>query len=322
MNDFVHGGTLTNEAKPSVSPAVVVSEQGKRRRRGRRQKQTFERLGPALPEGLFVSRNGRPVIGLANLYFCADLFLFLSGPSLTTLPLDELKRRGIMTMAVNNAACVVRPNIWTCVDPPEKFHSDIWDDPAVLKLFPVRRFWAHVRRRDDKNEFYYVRQHYKDMPGALGYIKTAVFNPINYLQEAAINSGNSKKYAGQNGQPHILNVMFAALKIPYYLGFRRVFLCGCDFRMEPGGVYCFDQGKELGAMDSNNGTYAKLNVMLARLRPVFDEAGYKVYNCNALSGLKVFPHVDFMEAINDSVKGISARPATDGWYSKGGRPAS
>src|SRR5688572_334545 len=64
-------------------------------------------------------------------------FLLCSGPSLADVDLAKLNRRGIVTMAVNNAPAVLAaqgqtmPNYWVCVDTARHFIEQIWKDPAV-----------------------------------------------------------------------------------------------------------------------------------------------------------------------------------------------
>jgi hypothetical protein len=92
----------------------------------------------------FRDSHGR-ALHLENLYHGSSCFLVLSGPSSLTNDLSLLRRRGIYTLAVNNAATIIRPNAWVFVDPPEKFHSSIWLDPAVTK-FVHQRFLEYSLR--------------------------------------------------------------------------------------------------------------------------------------------------------------------------------
>ena len=55
-------------------------------------------------------------ISLTNLYQGRAAFLICGGPSLANHDLGKLQQRGVLTMAVNNAAAVVRPtcgHAWT-----------------------------------------------------------------------------------------------------------------------------------------------------------------------------------------------------------------
>ena len=48
----------------------------------------------------------------------------------------------MLSCAVNNAAAVVRPNLWLAVDHPGNFCDTVWKDPAVLKFVPQERLWG------------------------------------------------------------------------------------------------------------------------------------------------------------------------------------
>ncbi len=70
-------------------------------------------------------------ISLEGMFNGRAAFLICGGPSLNKHDLNLLDRRGVLTFAVNNAAAVVRPNLWTCVDNPANFCEAIWSDPAI-----------------------------------------------------------------------------------------------------------------------------------------------------------------------------------------------
>ena len=264
--------------------------------------------------GAFTTPTGQPV-PLEGRYHGAGLFLALAGPSLQTLDLHLLNQRGVVVMAVNNAATVVRPHLWTAVDPCGKFHHVIWHDPAILKLV------AWGRRKDRlrvKTPAGFVDDGRKamDCPGVVCYRRSASFEPATYLASPDVNWGNDQKAAARNGWPHVLNVMFAALKQAYLLGFRRVYLLGCDFHMEAGQVnYAFAQARSAGAVRCNNAAYAKLNQMLAQLVPGFDKANFCVYNTNKQSGLTAFPYLAYTDAIHAETQAFRTIDAS-GWYEK------
>ena len=69
---------------------------------------------------MLFTRDGHNLF-LGDLYRGAAAFLICGGPSLLTHDLTQLQQRGVITLAVNNAATVVRPNLWCCVDDPGNF---------------------------------------------------------------------------------------------------------------------------------------------------------------------------------------------------------
>lgn len=260
-------------------------------------------VDPSLLGSPFFSAADEKPISLGHVGLGGSCFLILSGPSTRQLDLSLLNRRGIYTVAVNNAASIWRPSAWLCVDPPRKFHESIWFDPAVMKFCPAHLLQMRIRRRLESGQFENIlkpdgsQMVPADCPNVIGYNRNLRFNVETWLGESTVNWGVSHKIAKQIKRTRIRNVMLAAVKIVYLLGFRQVFLLGCDFDMVPGDEYGFPQGKQPGGVAGNNKSYLLLQGMFGDLRPQFDRAGFKLWNCNAASKLTVFPFVEFGEAI-------------------------
>ncbi len=284
---------------------------------------------PAGPQEIsgtpFRAHDGSPI--RLNIGQGGQCFLILCGPSLVTLDLHLLGRRGVYTIGVNNSPALWRPNGWIFVDPPQKFHESIWLDPAVMK-FVNNRFMNDkriLRHRKSDGTFEPLKI-YKDgkpeivtvanAPGVVGIVRNAFFQPDKWLSEPSINWGSSQKSSGINKMPRVLNSMLAAVKAAYALGFRTVYLCGCDFNMQPGRVYAFAEEKDAGECASNQNSYRTLCDLFGILKPHFDAAGFRVFNTNPDSGLKVFPHVSFRDAIAAATDHIPQELQTLGWYEK------
>lgn len=280
----------------------------------------------------FRTRDGKhlPIDGM---FAGSPLFLVLGGPSIRQLDLSLLNRRGVITMGVNNSPALFRTHLWTFVDPPHKFHDAIWRDPAIVKLVPVRLWRRPIRTKSANGEFSFIhrttpdghRELFQcgDMPGVVGYERNAFFAPARWLVEPSINWGNSMRSHRANKHHRCLNTMFAALKLAYTLGFRIVYLLGCDFKMDAAEPYAFSQGGDSGKAASNNNGYAVMQEMFAELKPHFVRHGFSVFNCNPESGLTVFPHVPYMEAIKSATRHVPQSPLdTSHWYDpiSGGNP--
>lgn len=269
----------------------------------------------------FSTRDGVP-LHLRDLYAGAAVFLVLGGPSIKTLDLSLLRRRGAIAFGINNSPSLIRPHLWTFVDKPLKFHDAIWRDPGVMKFVPEPQIRRSIREKDrdgfrtihrggDEN----VPVQCGEMPGVVAYKRNAFFRPDRWLDEPSINWGNSLKSSRENRNHRSLNTMFAVLKISYWLGFRVVYMLGCDFKMQADAPYAFDQGGNQGKADANNNGYAVMSEMFAELAPRFDAAGFHVFNCNSNSGLTVFPHVPYKEAIASATGHVPQDPLdTAGWY--------
>lgn len=269
----------------------------------------------------FVRADGKP-LHLNGIYQGASVFLTLSGPSINELDLSKLHRRGVVTFGCNNSTAIFRPNIWLAVDPCEKFHSALWLDPFTLKLISSRKFGDRMRVKLPNGTFDRMKDSsgreilVREMPNVAGYVRNSFYNPSTWLSEPTINWGNSKKSANRNHQPRILNSMLALIKCSYVLGFRTVYLLGCDFSMSSEKPYAFEQEGDREKAISNNNGFRTMNQLFHELRPQFEAAGFNVLNCNPLSGLTAFDHISYDEAIERATSHIQQKLDTVGWYDK------
>jgi len=282
-----------------------------------------EALGSSLPPSPFTTADGTP-LHLDGLYRGSSVFLVLAGPSLTSLDLSLLSQRGIVTFGVNQTPSVVRTNFWISVDPERKFHEGIWRDPQITKFVPshpINHFARPLQHKNPDGTFSHILRpdgstaQIKDFPGVVGYRRNPCFDPETWLSEPFINWGNDKRSAKRNKHPRILNVMFAVVKAAYALGFRTVYLLGCDFYMDKAKPYAFEQAKSAGGVAGNNESYGKLNQMFSLLKPKFDAAGFRVFNVNPKSGFTVFPYKSFEDAIAEARQDMPPEPwDVTGWY--------
>lgn len=276
-----------------------------------------------LPPRTFFSKNLDP-LELNDTYLGAACFITLTGPSILEHDLDALKRRGIYTIGVNNSPAIIKPNFWTYVDRSYRFHDAIWRDPAITKSVPVQHLvkWQ-LKRWDEeakapvpwaKPDGDAVRP--RDCPGVITHRRNAWFSDKDWLSEPSLNWGNSDKSSKKNGWPHKLDTMFLAINSAYALGFRRVFLLGCDFTMSPTRPYAIDEGKEPTAVNNCNMGYHKMDLMFQALQScLFTTAGFHVYNCAEVSGLTAFPFIPYDEALDAATEGMPSEPLkTRGWY--------
>lgn len=233
-----------------------------------------------------ILRDKQPA-NLRNAYQNAACFFIGSGPSLEKLNLDLLKERGILTFAVNNVAAYknIKPNFWTSTDEPQSFHSCIWKDPTIIKF--VRQ--ENAIKLDPK---------LGKVVNLYTYNVNEDFNVKQFFDEPTINWGNQSSLVDAYRQKGGRSVLYAALRIMFYLGIRRVYLIGCDFKMIENRPYVFNQGKWSGGIKTNNNNYDIMNVRLKHLNEKALTLGYKIYNCTPDSHLTAFPNMLYEEAIN------------------------
>jgi hypothetical protein len=268
------------------------------------------------PQSLVFTRDGH-AIRLCDMYRGHAAFLLCGGPSLCTHDLTVLNQRGIVTMAVNNAAAVFRPHLWITVDDPKNFLDAIWLDPGIIKFVPFAHMDRHFRTRDEQGQFARSVETVGDMPGVFAYFRNSTFDVKQFLYEETFNWGNHDRRTDAYGNRGVRSVMLVALRMLFYLGVRRVYLLGCDFRMKHSQPnYAFEQDRSAESVSNNNNTYRVLNVRLNHLKPFFEKEGFDVQNCTPNNELTAFPYVPFEEAIARATSFMPCRLDTSGMYER------
>lgn len=322
-----------------------------RKKRRRESPKTIE-LPPNNDPLITYDRNGNELTNhpLRNLAGRGAGFLVCGGPSLQDIDLNLLRRRGIFSLGVNNAAAHAPVSAFCCGDPVEKFHHGIFFDPDTLKLVPQPKLGKRVRVSVGNGEFRWSAYRVMDCPNVFGFSRGDQWDPPNFLNMPSATWGCGTDASKRLDKPKILFTFFLGLRLMHYLGLRRVYLLGVDFYMTPEKGYAFEQAivrpdfstriddeeniparyraeyvkhedgawyKLSDASRGNNNSYRVAIPMLAELKPHFDAAGFEVYQCNPKSHLTVFPHVAFEEALKDCQGIVPDEPwNTGGHYEK------
>jgi hypothetical protein len=269
---------------------------------------------------LLSNADGR-VVNLKGWYKNQAAFLLLSGPSLASFPLTRLAEPGVVTFGVNNSWAVWKPRYWVSVDSPSSFVDVYWKDPSIVKLVPFGHQDKFLSFKDSHGYFQQSAFKPRLISSVLYFKGSTTFNHRTWLDEEIVtwgHTGDRKTKAPDSlGDYGGRSVMLAALKLMYWLGFRRVFLLGCDFQMAEGDQiknYAFDQWRHPGSVKGNNQTYHLLEKRFEAMRSRFRNAKFEVFNCNAQSGLRAFPFRDFETCMDEVTRIPSQRVDTEGWY--------
>lgn len=269
---------------------------------------------------------------LRNLLMGRAVFLACGGPSANDLPLERLYERGTWTMAVNNMGghSRFRPQAFVCTDPPSKFSSAIWLDPAIMKFVPTPKLLKGRRniRRKVNGVFEQLILNGREIrtvecPNVWGVArrKWLAIDDTFFLDSEA-PAGNFNDGVRLTGEPKTICTMLFAMRILRYLGASKVFLIGADFGMDPtkGETenYAFGEVRTPGNCWDNNRQYVIVNDWLCRLQQqeTFTRFGIEFYNCNQFSGLRAFPYVSFQQAMEIVTEGVDKAPDLKGWYVK------
>jgi len=253
-------------------------------------------------------------ISLGGFYKGRSAFLVLSGPSLNDIDLTQLDRRGIVTMGVNNSWTVHRPTLWTCVDDPGRFIDTGWKDPGVLKFVPVCHWGRKLRIQANDGTLRDSAYRVAQMPSVLFFRRSNHFDHERFLTGDTVPWGNDPKSTDSLGIKGKRSVMLVALRLLHHLGFRTVYLLGCDFRMAADHKYAFDETREAAAIKHNNVLYDSLSRRFEALLPHFEKHRFRVVNCSPGSGLGVFERMAYADAIAEAGKECSKPVNTQGWY--------
>jgi len=250
-------------------------------------------------------------------------FLVGGGPSANDLPLELMSRRGVFSLAVNNAAGHprIRPQAFVCSDPPKKFSHSIWFDPAIMKFVPTPKLNGRRSRLRQKinGSFVDLKKGVADCPNVWAFQRYSWLRPNDeFFTADGACWGNHESGCKLTGEKKTVCTMLLGLRLLYYLGAQRIFLLGVDFKMAPGYGYSFEQERKADAVASNNAQFQIVGSWLSKMQNdgVFSRFGVEVYNCFQQSGLRAFPYVPFEDAIKDAQGICEIIPDLGAWYDK------
>lgn len=263
-------------------------------------------------------REGQPIGHVfRNWWGNTAAFLVGGGPSLKELNLGFLRERGIASLGINNVCGYAPVKAMTFSDPPEKFHHGCLLDPAIIKFVPLPKLKQRVRAKLPDGTFRWTAYSLRHCPSVVGFERDGIWHPEEFLTREAATWGVSQKHPENAGKDTRLFTFFIGLRLMHYLGVRRVYLLGVDFGMTKEAGYAFGQYRWESAVRGNNNTYRWASSMLMELRPVFERAGFQVFQTNPRSGLRVFDHVPLERAIEDCRGAVPKEPLDcTGWYEK------
>lgn len=211
-------------------------------------------------------------------------------PSLADEPLELLAQPGIVTMAMNNAALTLRPDLWVCADHASCYAPAILRDPGVLK-FARLLYW---------NEPLPDGGPWHRAPSTLFY----------GVSDSAFHSGNLL-------DDHLCfawwkNVFVIALQLAYRLGFRKVYLAGAGFNVPNGRHYAFDHQLTGEQSEYSARTYDRVVDQVRQALPHFAERGFSLVSCTPGSALNAYlPFLPLRDAVEEILRDYPRR-STDG----------
>ena len=215
---------------------------------------------------------------------CKPAFLIGRGWSATPGKRRRIADADIPVMAVNDyPADGPKPTYWCSGDGATSFGNRIWDDAEVMKFSPLVNKSVSCPRTDA----YETRKTALDCPNVHFFHKV---NDLLSLDEwlfvpyiawgTTIHGKNVPKQFHKEGAAR--SSMLIGLRILWHLGYRKVYLLGCDCtpHHHPAPKY-----------------WKVMFSYIDQLKPAFDRFCYSVYQTNPDSHLRTFEFAEFDRAV-------------------------
>lgn len=209
----------------------------------------------------------------------ASAVLVGGAPSLKQQPLELLQKRGVATMAMNNAAIHFRPTYWCGVDRPECYEPQIMLDPGIMKF-------GNISHADVKLDGRYGNKKFYQCPNTFFYIPEDGVPWDEYL-------------AKRRCVPWYHNTLFTSIYILYHLGVRTIVLAGSDFTTSGGSMYAHNAKLDQLQTKWNTDLYDSQVAELRRLAPMFERSGLKLVDSSVNSRIsQVYKKIALEEGID------------------------
>lgn len=221
----------------------------------------------------------RKVSDLENIYSGDSIFLLGGHPSLVEEDLSQFQRPGVVTMAMNNTATIVKPTFWICADPPTCYSKSIIKDPSVVKFARLNytntlidgKMW-----KDYSNTYFY---------GSSDKVKHDELLHINRF------------FAWWK------NIFVIAVQTCYYLGFRHIYTLGCSFNIDNNMQYSYKTNLDEGQVKYNSQTYDMIIKQLSKSKDHIKNMGLKITSCTHNSKLNpLFGYMKFDDALEEVLR--------------------
>ncbi|MBT5018567.1 MAG: hypothetical protein HON04_07455 [Planctomicrobium sp.] len=160
--------------------------------------------------------GARQEVQLKNFYSGSNssaCWIIGGGVSLRELPIDLIRNSPLPKFGMNLAGSgLLRPNFWTSYDPTARFHRSIYLDPSIVNFLHRSRAMDLVPESTAK---------VCDCPATLFFDRSRENSFQDFLQPQ------------ENLLPDWQDSFLQTIQIAYQLGFRRLYLAGCEMFISP-----------------------------------------------------------------------------------------
>jgi len=196
-------------------------------------------------------------VDLTNVYGGSPLFIIGGNPIIAELPLVELERSRLLTLALNNVLYTYpNPTFWLTADKPACYGGHFFARPDIIKI-------AYMNYRDEVVE-------------ATG--KTLKEHSMQLFYNAAAGADLDDFFSTTPAFSWWKSVFPLSLQLAWRLGVRRVYLVGCSFLI---GQKPYPWAATLTEFETrwSQGTYNDDIRCLKQLQPMFEDHGFQVISC-------------------------------------------
>ena len=219
-----------------------------------------------------------------DLYKGERCFIVATGPSLTISDLEKIKNEYCFSMN-SGALCFDetswRPNFYFCQD--EYVYGNIKEKIEKLSQQDLPNVWVS----DNIKRKYIIPNCFKVFP--LHYLDHKMNHKIGYGKFKFSNDCYSCIYDAYT-------VTFSAMQMACYMGFKEIYLLGCDCNYNVPKAHFIEYGhKDPKASIMGD----KMIVAHKEFKKFADSAGVKVINCTRGGMLEVYPRKKLEDVINN-----------------------
>jgi hypothetical protein len=202
-----------------------------------------------------------------NNVYHGSIALIGGAPNIKTLDLSLL---AIPTWCINNSASLVKHPTFSChSDMPGCFYPEVLTSPLTMK------FINQCRWKETVNGVLW-----RDITGTLFYPTHTNFTPKTILD-------------WWHGFPWTKDIVSLSISLLYYLGFRKIYLLGCRFKLDEKD-YAWEHKLTDAQREWNRRTYLNVVNKLISYKSVYESHGLQIISCTEDSLLNTsFPVITF-----------------------------
>lgn len=231
------------------------------------------------------------------------IFLICGGPSLAFADLSVLDKRGIVTMTINNAWAVYRPNMAVMNDMPHRFLDTGWLDPGVMKFTPVCRSKNRIGTNDEQG-LRTLTTRVSGCPSVWYFVRSA--KDTDRFWQSPYAQWNCSKTK---------STMMTSFWLSKYLGFERIYLIGADFHATANKRYGFAEKIDTTRAKQNNRIFQAMNRRIPKLLAEPDAP--EIVCCTPGSRItEAIPRMDLVEAVERESSYCERKVSTFGMYTR------